>query len=284
MQLSFGERTHVMGILNVTPDSFSDGGAIMDPAALERRVAEMKAAGADSLDVGGESTRPFAAPVSEEEELARVLPAIRSIRRLDATIPVSVDTTKAIVARAALEAGADMVNDISALRHDPAMLDVVRSYDGPLIIMHMQGTPRDMQVNPSYGDVVAEVRDFLVRRRDWLVAQGVAARRIVLDPGIGFGKTVEHNLQLLARLEEIRALGQPVLLGHSRKSFLGKLLDAAVDQRDEATAVISAICALRGADIVRVHNVPATRRALVLADAIRRAQFVPSLTNRGQVL
>ncbi|OQX06045.1 MAG: dihydropteroate synthase [Desulfobulbaceae bacterium A2] len=272
MQLTPGHRTLIMGILNVTPDSFSDGGTLLEPATLEARIREMIAGGADILDVGGESTRPFAAAVTLEEELARVLPAIRCIRRVHAGIPVSIDTTKAAVARAALAAGADMVNDISALRQDPAMIDVVREYDGPVIIMHMQGSPRDMQLNPSYGDVVAEVRDFLAARRDWLSAHGVAAERVVLDPGIGFGKSMEHNLQLLARLSDLRHLGQPILVGHSRKSFLGTLLDLKVDQRDEATATLSAICALRGADIVRVHNVPATRRALLLAEAIRRAE------------
>jgi dihydropteroate synthase len=271
MQLTLGHRTLIMGILNLTPDSFSDGGKLLEPAMLEARIREMIAGGADILDVGGESTRPFAAAVTLEEELARVLPAIRCIRRVHAGIPVSIDTTKAAVARAALAAGADMVNDISALRQDPAMIEVVREYDGPVIIMHMQGRPRDMQLNPSYGDVVAEVRDFLAERRDWLSAHGVAAERVVLDPGIGFGKSMEHNLQLLAHLSDLRPLGQPILVGHSRKSFLGKLLGLEVDQRDEATAVLSAICALRGVDIVRVHNVPATRRALLLAEAIRRA-------------
>ncbi len=257
----------IMGILNVTPDSFSDGGRFTTRQAVEEQVRRMVADGADIIDVGGESTRPFAEPVSEAEELARVIPAIEAIRGVS-DIPVSVDTTKAGVARAALAAGATMVNDISALRSDPAMLDVVRSYDGPVIIMHMQGTPGDMQVAPRYDDVVAEIRAFLGERIDWLAARGVARERVIVDPGIGFGKTLEHNLAILRNIPAFRELGAPVLIGHSRKSFFEKLLGLPVGERDCVTAQVSAHCASLGADILRVHDVGATRTALRLLHAL----------------
>ncbi|MDH4318048.1 MAG: dihydropteroate synthase, partial [Desulfobulbaceae bacterium] len=178
-----------MGILNVTPDSFSDGGRYISPAQLRERISEMLEAGADIIDVGGESTRPFAEPVSAEEELQRVLPAIRAIRELSLDIPVSIDTTKAVVARAALENGATMVNDISALRMDPEMIEVVKNYDGPVIIMHMHGTPRDMQISPRYDDIIEEIIFFFRERLVELDHLGIAAERLIIDPGIGFGKT-----------------------------------------------------------------------------------------------
>ena len=258
----------VMGILNVTPDSFSDGGRYRDRASMRAQVRRMLAEGADIIDVGGESTRPFAEPVGMEEELARVLPAIEVIRGESAEIAVSIDTTKAEVARQALAAGATMVNDISALQHDPEMAGVVRDYDGPVIIMHMQGTPGDMQINPRYSDVVAEIRDFFSERLDWLEGQGIGRDRVIVDPGIGFGKTLDHNLAILGQVESFRDLGCPVLIGHSRKSFLEKLLGLGVERRDCPTAVISALCALQGADILRVHDVGLTRQALVLTNAL----------------
>ena len=257
----------IMGILNVTPDSFSDGGRFTTREAVTEQVRQMVAAGADIIDVGGESTRPFAEPVGEDEELARVIPAIEAIRQCTDT-PVSIDTTKAAVARAALAAGATMVNDISALRSDPAMLDVVRSYDGPVCIMHMQGTPGDMQVAPHYDDVVAEIRAFLAERIDWLADHGVARERVIIDPGIGFGKTLEHNLAILRNISAFKELGCPVLIGHSRKSFFEKLLGLPVDERDCVTAQVSAHCARLGADILRVHDVRATRDALRLLAAL----------------
>ena len=258
----------IMGILNVTPDSFSDGGRFTTSEAIADQVRQMLEAGVDIIDVGGESTRPFAEPVSEDEELGRVIPAIEAVRRCT-DIPVSIDTTKANVARAALAAGATMVNDISALRSDPAMLDVVRSCDGPVIIMHMQGTPGDMQVDPRYDDVVAEIRDFLSARIDWLAAHGVARDRVIIDPGIGFGKTLEHNLAILRNIPAFKELRCPVLIGHSRKSFFEKLLGLPVDRRDSVTAQVSAYCAARGADILRVHDVGATRNAIRLHAALQ---------------
>ena len=255
-----------MGILNVTPDSFSDGGAFTTDEAVRQQVKRMIASGVDCIDVGGESTRPFAEPVPEQEELHRVIPAIQAIRALSATIPVSIDTTKSGVARQALAAGATMVNDISALRHDPAMIWVVREYDGSVIIMHMQGSPGDMQLDPRYGDVVAEICAFFEERTGWMQEQGIAAERIIIDPGIGFGKTLEHNLAILRNIAAFKQLGFPVLIGHSRKSFLEKLLQVPMQERDCPTAVVSAFCARQDVDILRVHDVRTTELAVRLAE------------------
>lgn len=260
----------IMGILNVTPDSFSDGGSYNSPDLLLAQAEKLIADGADILDIGGESTRPFAEPVSTEEELKRVIPAITAIRSRSA-IPISIDTTKAIVAQAALAAGADIINDISALRQDPAMLEVVQKSDVPLIIMHMRGTPADMQINPEYSDVVADIVDFFQERLGWLKENGVALNRVIIDPGIGFGKTLDHNLSILKRLGELHALGAPVLLGHSRKRFLGELSGLATQERDHLTAVVSALSVGKGIAIVRVHNVLATRQAIRLAEAVAQA-------------
>ncbi len=258
----------IMGILNVTPDSFSDGGSFTSKETVTDQVERMLEDGVDIIDVGGESTRPFAEPVTEAEELARVIPAIRIIREIT-DCPVSIDTTKAEVARRALAAGADMINDISGLRHDPAMAAVVAGYDGPVIIMHMQGTPGDMQVNPRYDDVVADICSFFKERLTWMQQQGIDSDRIVIDPGIGFGKTLDHNLEILRNIKQFKKLGQAVLIGHSRKSFLEKLLDLPITERDCATAILSALCAVQGADILRVHDVRLTRQALTLAAAMQ---------------
>ncbi len=257
----------IMGILNVTPDSFSDGGRFTSMEDIARQVEEMLSQGVDIIDVGGESTRPFADPVPEDQELERVLPAIEIIRQ-QTDIPVSIDTTKASVARAALAAGATMVNDISALRHDPDMADVVQSCDGPVIIMHMQGTPRTMQLDPRYDDVVEDIITFFQERIAWMSEQGIDSRRIIIDPGIGFGKTLEHNLEILRNVARFRATGHRVLIGHSRKSFFDKLFGIPVTERDCPTAVVSALCFLQGADIIRVHDVKTTRQALELARLI----------------
>ena len=270
MQLEFGSRVLVMGILNVTPDSFSDGGSFVSEDSIGSQVETMLAAGADIIDVGGESTRPFAEPVSIEDELARVLPAIHLIRdRSD--IPVSIDTTKAEVARKAIDAGADIINDISALRFDPGMVALAGETGVPVIIMHMQGTPSDMQVEPHYDDVIAEIKEFFAERISWAAENGVERQRLIIDPGIGFGKTVEHNLTILKHAGEFAELGCPVLVGHSRKSFIGKLLDTEVDQRDVATAAVSALCAARGVSILRVHDVAKTVEAGRIAEAISSA-------------
>jgi dihydropteroate synthase len=269
--LEFGSRVRVMGILNVTPDSFSDGGHFVNDLAIEAQVDKMVAAGADIIDVGGESSRPFAEPVSVEEELSRVLPAIKIIRK-NHTIPVSIDTTKAEVARKALQEGADMINDISSLRFDPQMIALAKEIDVPVIIMHMLGTPTDMQVNPVYDDVVAEIKDFFEERLQWAAENGVQRSRFIIDPGIGFGKTVAHNLIILKRIADFNELGCPVLIGHSRKSFIGKLLDNVVDDRDVASAAVSALCVTNGAAILRVHDVAKTVQAVRLAEAITHVE------------
>ncbi len=259
-----------MGILNITPDSFSDGGLLNNLEAVERQVDKMIAAGVDVFDVGGESTRPFAEPVSEQEELDRVIPVIELLRKKTA-IPVSIDTTKAFVAREALAAGADIINDISALRHDPNMVKVVKNCKGPVIIMHMKGTPRDMQIDPHYDDVVGEISAFFRKRIDWLQANGIDRERVVLDPGIGFGKTVEHNLAILRNIREFKKLECSVLVGHSRKAFIGRILDIEVEKRDCATAILSYHCILGGADILRVHDVELTKQAVRLFDHLHVA-------------
>lgn len=261
----------IMGILNVTPDSFSDGGRFVTEEAIRSRVEEMVVAGVDIIDVGGESTRPFAEPVPVPEELGRVLRAITVIRR-HYDIPISIDTTKATVAREALAAGADIINDISALRFDPAMISLVRSTQAPVVIMHMQGTPADMQVQPSYNDVVPEIISFLENRLQWAMKMGVPRNRFIVDPGIGFGKTVTHNLQILKRLDEFAVLGCPVLVGHSRKSFIGKVLGREVDDREIGTATVSVLAMLHGAAILRVHDVVSTVQAVKMAAAVMNSE------------
>lgn len=261
----------IMGILNATPDSFSDGGQFHSVSTALEQADKLIEAGADILDVGGESTRPYAAPVSTDEELSRVIPVIEGIRKKH-SLPISIDTTKAVVARKALTAGADIINDVSALRKDPEMLHIVLESSAPVIIMHMQGTPSDMQDNPVYVDVVQHILDFFIERITWLKANGVDQDRIIIDPGIGFGKTVEHNLSILKHLQRLKSLGTQVLLGHSRKKFLGVLTGLDVQERDLPTAVISALSVREGVDIVRVHNAAATRQALQVAEAIQRAE------------
>jgi dihydropteroate synthase len=266
-----GKRTLVMGILNVTPDSFSDGGRFF---ALERAVEHARrltAEGADILDIGGESSRPGAQPVPEEEELRRVVPVIRAIRQ-ESAVPISVDTYKAAVAEAALEAGANIVNDISALRFDPRMVTVVARARVPVVLMHMLGEPRTMQQNPVYTDVVREIKEFLAERIAFARAHGI--ERILIDPGIGFGKTVEHNIEILRRLGELRGLGCPLLIGTSRKSFIGRLGSTTAEplpihERLEGTIASTVIAVLNGAQIVRVHDVASMKRALAIVDAVR---------------
>lgn len=264
-------RTRIMGILNVTPDSFSDGGNFHDLNAALMQAEALIAAGADIIDLGGESTRPYAEPVSLEDELARTIPVIRAIRSKH-SIPISIDTTKAEVARQALEAGADIINDISALLKDPAMIDVARDSDVPVIIMHMQGSPSDMQDRPAYDNVIDEIVAFFTERIEWMTSQGVARNRIILDPGIGFGKTIDHNLSIIKHLDQFKSLNLPVLLGHSRKNFLGILTGLEAERRDLPTAVISALSVDRQADIIRVHDVASTRQALQVAEALMHAQ------------
>jgi dihydropteroate synthase len=267
-QLDFTHRTLIMGILNVTPDSFYTGSRRPDPARAVADGMAMVAGGAEIIDVGGESTRPGAQPVSEEEELGRVLPVVRGLRR-EIDTPISIDTYKSSIARAALDGGADIVNDISALRFDPAMVSLIAAEKVPVVLMHMQGTPRTMQHEPHYDDVTREVRDFLAAQLYEAMDGGVAPESIVLDPGIGFGKTIEHNLQLLRELPAVAALGQPLLVGVSRKAFIGKILGLEADQRLEGSLAAAVAAVSAGANIVRVHDVAETCKAIRVADAIR---------------
>jgi dihydropteroate synthase len=261
-------RALVMGIVNVTPDSFSDGGRFVATEAAVAHALDLVREGADLLDVGGESSRPGAEPVPPDEELRRVLPVVRELA-VRTTVPLSVDTTKAAVAEACLAAGAHIINDITALQGDPDMAGVVAARQAGVVLMHMRGTPQTMQIDPRYDDVVSEVCRFLQERLHAAAAAGIDTGRVVLDPGIGFGKTSQHNLELLARLAEVRALGRPVLLGVSRKGFMGKLLDRGVVER--LAASLAAVChaVVRGAaQIVRVHDVRETRDAVTLLAAI----------------
>lgn len=253
-----------MGILNVTPDSFSDGGRFTSRDSITHQIEQMISGGADIIDIGGESTRPFAVPVSEKEEINRVIPAIKVVRSIS-DIPISIDTTKSGVAREAIAVGANIINDISALTIDKQMLEVALSYQGPLIIMHMQGTPDTMQIRPHYENIIDDILSFFSERIQWLSKNGIHKKRIIIDPGIGFGKTLEHNLIILQNIEAIKQIGCPVLIGHSRKSFLDKLFHLDITQRDCPTAVISALCALKGTDIIRVHDVALSKQAIQLA-------------------
>ncbi len=263
----------VMGIVNVTPDSFSDGGQYLDvPAAIEHGL-ELEADGAAILDIGGESTRPGAEPVSEPEELRRVLPVIEGLRAQGAEARISIDTSKAAVARAAIDAGASLVNDVTALRGDPAMVDVVAEHDVECCLMHMLGEPRTMQKDPHYDEVVSDVKGFLEARMCFAVAHGVAEERILLDPGIGFGKTDVHNLELLGRLHELTELGRPIVIGTSRKSFLGRLTGRQVQDRLAATIATNVIAYERGAHIFRVHDVAPVRDALLITAATVRRRW-----------
>ena len=266
--IDFARRTAVMGVLNVTPDSFYDGGRRSEAAQAIADGIAMAASGADIIDVGGESTRPGAAEVSEAEELSRVLPVIRGLRTEIAS-PISIDTYKAAVAQAALDAGADIVNDVSALRLDGKMISLVAREKVPVVLMHMQGTPRTMQTDPRYDDVVRDVRDFLAAQLYEAMDGGIAADSIILDPGIGFGKTIEHNLELLRGLPVLAALGQPLLVGVSRKAFIGRILNLGPDQRLEGSLAAGVAAVLAGANILRVHDVGETSRAVRVADAIR---------------
>jgi dihydropteroate synthase len=269
--IAFGTRPLIMGILNLTPDSFSDGGRFTNDASLSGQIKGMLESGADIIDVGGESTRPYAEPVAEDEELSRVLPAIFRIRAMHGSIPISIDTTKAEVARQALNAGADIINDVSALRFDPDMIRVAVAHEVPVILMHMRKSPKDMQDEPVYDDVVREINDFLAERISWASEQGLDRQRIIVDPGLGFGKTVAHNLTILKHLSAFKSLGCPLLVGHSRKGFIGKTLDLKTEERDLATALISFHCATQGADILRVHEVEKSMQAVRLHAAIRQA-------------
>ncbi len=266
--LDLSRRTHIMGILNVTPDSFSDGGRHADAERALAHAREMAAAGADIIDIGGESTRPGAAPVAEEEELRRIIPLIERLSA-ELAVPISVDTYKSSVAKKAIEAGAGIVNDISGLRFSPDMAAVVADSGAAVVIMHIKSTPRDMQQNPVYDDVVGEVMAYLEEGIEIAVQAGVDREKIFIDPGIGFGKTLEHNLALLDRLDQFQALGRPIVLGTSRKKFIGAVLDIpAPEQRVDGTAATVALGIERGARVVRVHDVARMAQVAKMTDAI----------------
>lgn len=267
----FRERSYLMGIINVTPDSFSDGGKYCEARQAVAHGLALAEQGADILDIGGESSRPGAAPVSAAEEIARVVPVIKELAPR-VTIPISIDTTKAEVARQALEAGAEIVNDISALRFDPAMAGVVADYKAPVILMHMLGTPQTMQQDIRYDCLIQDIGTFFMERIGFAVAAGIERDKIILDPGIGFGKSVDKdNFTILSRLEAFASLGRPLLVGPSRKACIGSLLNAGPAGRDEGTAAAVAIAVYNGAHLVRVHNVAMMKMVVRVADAVKRA-------------
>jgi len=262
----------IQGVVNVTPDSFSDGGRFLDPARAIEHGLQLVAEGADLLDVGGESTRPGSEPVSLDEELCRIKPVVEGLARAT-KVPISIDTTKSQVARAALDAGATIVNDISAGRRDPAILGVAAAHGAGYVAMHMRGEPRTMQAAPQYDDVVTEVVEFLRERCAVALEAGVDRTKLWIDPGIGFGKSLEHNLELLRHLGELRSLGLPILVGVSRKAFIGKITGSTspADQRIGGTAAAVAMAVLSGAEILRVHDVAVMREAALVARAIGRS-------------
>jgi dihydropteroate synthase len=258
----------LMGVVNVTPDSFSDGGLFLDPGRAIAHGRELAAEGADLLDIGGESTRPGAQAVSAEEELERVSPVVDALAGDEAGPAVSIDTSKLRVAAAALDAGAAIVNDVTALRAEPELASLCAERGCGVVLMHMLGIPRTMQESPAYDDVVDQVKAFLSERLEFAVGEGIAEERLWIDPGIGFGKTVEHNLELLRRLGELRELGRPIVVGTSRKSFLGALTGRDADRRLGGTVASNVLALAAGADVFRVHDVAEVRQALALAGAI----------------
>jgi dihydropteroate synthase len=270
--LTDGPGPVVVGILNVTPDSFSDGGGFLDPEAAAEQAATMLDEGADMLDVGGESTRPGSHPVSQEEEIRRVVPVLKRILSARPEAVISIDTYRSGTATAALEAGASLVNDVTALRGDPRMVSVVEGAACPVILMHMQGEPKTMQKEPHYEDVVGEVRDFLAERAEYAVAAGVRPENVIVDPGIGFGKNLEHNLALLRNLDAVVDLGFPVLIGASRKRFIERITGVQeARDRVSGTVATTVLAYERGATFFRVHDVRANREALAVAEAVFHA-------------
>jgi len=267
--LQLNERTHLMGILNVTPDSFSDGGMFLDPGNAISHGIELASQGADIIDIGGESTRPGAKPLLPDEELRRIIPVIEGLSG-EIDIPISIDTYKSLIAEKAVEAGAEMINDISGLHFDPKMADVAAKYDVPVVVMHIKGTPEIMQLDVHYDCLLTEIMEYLEESTEIAERAGVDERQIIIDPGIGFGKSVEDNLRIISRLTEFKSLGKPIMLGLSRKSFIGRILNAEVDQRAEGTLASISAAIMNGANILRVHDVAPARKAAQMADAILR--------------
>jgi dihydropteroate synthase len=266
--LALGERTLIMGVLNITPDSFSDAGRFFERDLALRQAQDLIHAGADVLDIGGESTRPFADPISVDMELQRVLPIIEGIRRLS-DIPISIDTVKAEVARQAIAAGADIINDITALAFDADMVKLAAATGVPVILMHMQGSPQTMQVSPHYASPFSEIIAFLEDRIQFATRNGVDREQIVVDPGIGFGKTVAHNLLLIRNLEYFHVIERPILVGTSRKRYIGTILNRPVEDRELGTAVAHSFAVAAGVHLLRVHDVALHRQVVVMGDALR---------------
>lgn len=254
-------RPLIMGILNVTPDSFSDGGKFLTFRNAVEHGERMAGEGADIIDIGGESTRPYSKPVSTEEEIGRVIPVIKKLRK-KISVPISIDTYKSKVAEESLKVGANIINDISALRMDSEMGRIAAKYKIPIILMHMKGRPQNMQEKPCYKNLVSEIISFLQHRVESAKKEGIDENKIIVDPGIGFGKTVKHNLEIIRRLNEFKSLGRPLLIGPSRKSFIGKVLNLDVSQRLEGTAAAVAVCVWNGANIIRVHDVKEMKRVV----------------------
>ena len=270
--LELGQRTHVMGILNVTPDSFSDGGRYLErEKAIEHGIA-MARDGADIIDVGGESTRPYSKKISIDEEMERVIPVIEALSQ-ESNIPICIDTYKSEIAKVAMQAGASMINDISAFRFDPDLISVVQESGVPVILMHMKGTPDNMQDNPTYDDLIGEILDFLNSAVDRALSGEINKDMIIIDPGIGFGKTFDHNLEIIKTLTKFHSLGRPILLGTSRKAFIGHILDREVHDRDTGTMATIAAGVMNGAHIIRVHDVKKGVETVKVIDAIKRGSI-----------
>jgi dihydropteroate synthase len=271
--LDFSKKTYIMGILNVTPDSFADGGLYFDKFSAIDRAHQMVEEGADIVDIGGESTRPGSEPISLEEELRRTIPVIEAIAG-KINVPISIDTYKSEVAKAALDAGASIVNDISGLRFDTKMSEVVSEYKVPVVIMHIRGNPKDMQQNPVYEALIPEIMDYFRMGIKIATQRGISEDKIIIDPGIGFGKTFEHNLEIINNLREFTLLEKPILAGPSRKAFIGKILGGApVTERLEGTAAVVAISIINGANMIRVHDVKEMVKVAKVADAVKREKI-----------
>jgi dihydropteroate synthase len=271
--LDFSKKTYIMGILNVTPDSFADGGLYFDKSSAIERAYQIVEEGADIIDIGGESTRPGSEPISIEEELRRTIPVIEAIAG-KIKVPISIDTYKSEVAKAALDVGASMVNDISGLRFDPKMPEVVSEYKVPVVIMHIRGNPKDMQQDPVYEALIPEITDYFRMGMKIATQTGTSEDKIIIDPGIGFGKTSEHNLEIINNLREFTPFEKPILVGLSRKAFIGKILgDASPTERLEGTAAAVSISIINGANIVRVHDVKEMVKVAKVADAVKREKI-----------
>ncbi|UCC40097.1 MAG: dihydropteroate synthase [Candidatus Aminicenantes bacterium] len=278
---TLGQRTWIAGVINVTPDSFSDGALYIDRDKATERGVELVSEGSDIIDIGGESTRPGSESVSVEEELNRVVPVISALRK-KTDIPISIDTTKPEVAEAALNAGADIINDISSLLFDPRMGPLAARMDVPVILMHMKGTPKTMQLNPSYENVTFELKAFLKERLETAEAHGIKKEKLIIDPGIGFGKRFEDNLTLINNLSSLEELGRPVLVGISRKSFIGRILNVPPQERLEGTIASAILSIANGAHILRVHDVASVKKAILVAEAIMNENLPLSLFEEGE--